>query len=165
MLTTQPSWTNAIKSRHQPFRTTVTTSKKNSMALYAEPGGHVAKRPRVDFSASPQIHITTTSATTNQSLAASAALSAINHGILSPQYIEQQLTRKSHEPEKPNHILLFTVLNPTYPITCDVLNTICAPDRKSTLWTPVTSRTRMPSSAWKKKKNNKIKKKKILYSY
>ena len=38
-----------------------------------------------------------------------------------------QLNRKSHEPEKPNHILLFTVLNPTYPITCEVLHTICSP--------------------------------------
>ena len=36
-------------------------------------------------------------------------------------------------------------------------------DRKSTLWTPVTSRSRMPSSAWKKKKNKKTKKKKKKY--
>ena len=36
--------------------------------------------------------------------------------ILTPQYIEQQLTHKSHEPEKPNHILLFTVLNPHYTV-------------------------------------------------
>ena len=54
--------------------------------------------------------------------------------ILSPQYIEQQLTCKSHEPQKTNHILLFTVLNPTYPdlkysppVTCNVLNNICSP--------------------------------------
>ena len=109
------------------------------MALYAEPGGHVAKRPRVDFTASPQLHITTTSvaASTGSQGSAGGLGSASsgagggahgNHGgILSPQYIEQQLTRKSHEPEKPNHILLFTILNPTYPITCDVLNTICSP--------------------------------------
>ena len=31
------------------------------------------------------------------------------------------------EPEKPNHILLLTVLNPNYPITCEVLHTICSP--------------------------------------
>ena len=29
------------------------------------------------------------------------------------------------------------------------------PDRKSTVWTPVTSRSRMPSSAWKKKQQKK----------
>jgi heterogeneous nuclear ribonucleoprotein L len=87
------------------------------MALYAEHGGHVAKRPRVDYSAATQLQITT-------------ATGNLGHhgggggGLLSPHYIEQQLTRKSHEPEKPNHILLFTVLNPTYPITCDVLDTI-----------------------------------------
>jgi len=118
------------------------------MALYAEPGGHVAKRPRVDFSAAAahaamgaqatQLHITTSTSPTSalqqlggqlgSSQAAAAALGgSTNHGILSAQYIEQQLTRKSHEPEKPNHILLFTVLNPTYPITCDVLHTICSP--------------------------------------
>ena len=115
------------------------------MALYAEPGGHVAKRPRVDFSsaaaaaqaaAATQLHITTsTGSHHNNAVSASAAAAALqgagsaatHHGILSAQYIEQQLTRKSHEPEKPNHILLFTVLNPTYPITCDVLHTICSP--------------------------------------
>ena len=110
------------------------------MALYAaaaDPGGHVAKRPRVDFSAGPQLQISATSASPasgalalQQALTSSAAAAshaAAASGILSPQYIEQQLTRKSHEPEKPNHILLFTVLNPTYPITCDVLNTICSP--------------------------------------
>ena len=110
------------------------------MALYAaaaDPGGHVAKRPRVDFSAAPQLQISTTSPTSASVAATAAAFQAATSaaaaasqqaaGILSPQYIEQQLTRKSHEPEKPNHILLFTVLNPTYPITCDVLNTICSP--------------------------------------
>ena len=34
-------------------------------------------------------------------------------------------------------------------------------DRKSTLWTPVTQWSRMPSSAWKKKKKTKQKQKKI----
>lgn len=99
------------------------------MALYAEPGGHVAKRPRVDFSA-PQLHIISTTASGGVSAPPSAVTAntvVSAGGVLSPQYIEQQLTRKSHEPEKPNHILLFTVLNPTYPITCDVLNTICTP--------------------------------------
>ena len=117
----------------------MSTEYIHNMAMYAEPGGHVAKRPRVDFTASPQLHITTTSLASSQGngLGGVSALSGVgghNHasggaggGILSPQYIEQQLTRKSHEPEKPNHILLFTVLNPTYPVTCDVLNTICSP--------------------------------------
>jgi len=116
----------------------MSTEYIHNMAMYAEPGGHVAKRPRVDFTASPQLHITTTSLASSQGnglggVSASSGVGGHNHaaggaggGILSPQYIEQQLTRKSHEPEKPNHILLFTVLNPTYPVTCDVLNTICS---------------------------------------
>lgn len=29
--------------------------------------------------------------------------------------------------EKPNHVLLFTVINPAYPITVDVIHTICTP--------------------------------------
>lgn len=33
--------------------------------------------------------------------------------------------RKGQEPSKPNHILLFTIINPMYPITVDVLHTIC----------------------------------------
>eukprot|EP00095_Tigriopus_kingsejongensis_P004688 snap_masked-scaffold678_size113531-processed-gene-0.4 protein:Tk04688 transcript:snap_masked-scaffold678_size113531-processed-gene-0.4-mRNA-1 annotation:"heterogeneous nuclear ribonucleoprotein l isoform x3" len=100
------------------------------MAMYAEACGHVAKRPRMDFQPTFQptaIHLT--AATTGGGLAAALAPSgAIPHnGILSQHYIEQQLNRKPAEPEKPNHILLFTVLNPTYPITCEVLNTICSP--------------------------------------
>ncbi|KAJ8321028.1 hypothetical protein KUTeg_002615 [Tegillarca granosa] len=31
------------------------------------------------------------------------------------------------DPRAPNHILLFTVLNPQYPITVDVMHTICGP--------------------------------------
>ena len=98
------------------------------MALYAETGGHVAKRPRVDFHNSAATVAAAAAAgsgtTTNPTALQIAAAGA---GILSQQYIEQQLTRRSQEPEKPNHILLFTVLNPTYPITCEVLNTICSP--------------------------------------
>ena len=158
------------------------------MALYAETGCHVAKRPRVEFApqtAQQQIHAHATAAAAQQAAAvqaaaalqlaaATASVPAVsaaagvptgaqpagavpqqnlsqNHsnnvtltpaghgatvttpsssvaggggvgcggggggGILSQHYIEQQLNRKSHEPEKPNHILLFTVLNPTYP--------------------------------------------------
>jgi len=159
------------------------------MALYAETGCHVAKRPRVEFppQTQQQIHAHAAAAQQNAAIQAAAALqlaaatanvpavsaaavptgappanlSHQNHtnnvtltpaghgsiptsgtaptslagggggggggGILSQHYIEQQLNRKSHEPEKPNHILLFTVLNPTYPITCEVLHTICSP--------------------------------------
>lgn len=32
--------------------------------------------------------------------------------------------------EKPNHILLITVMNPAYPITTDVIHTICSPSGK-----------------------------------
>ena len=48
-------------------------------------------------------------------------------GNFSDKYIEQQLIRKKHEQEQPNHILLFTIFNPTYPITCDILHKICSP--------------------------------------
>ena len=94
------------------------------MALYAETGGHVAKRPRVDFHNSAA---TLAAAGVNAGNPTALQIAAAGAGILSQQYIEQQLTRRSQEPEKPNHILLFTVLNPTYPITCEVLNTICSP--------------------------------------
>ena len=162
------------------------------MALYAETGCHVAKRPRVEFPPQTQQQIHAHAAAAQQAAAvqaaaalqlaaATASVPAVsaaavptgapaaavpqqnlnqNHsnnvtltpaghgstvtsaitpssslggggggggGILSQHYIEQQLNRKSHEPEKPNHILLFTVLNPTYPITCEVLHTICSP--------------------------------------
>ncbi|KAK9745092.1 RRM-like domain [Popillia japonica] len=33
--------------------------------------------------------------------------------------------RKRQEETKQNHILLFTIINPMYPITVDVLHTIC----------------------------------------
>lgn len=36
--------------------------------------------------------------------------------------------RKDMEPEKPNHIILITIMNPAYPITVDVLHTICSPN-------------------------------------
>lgn len=119
--------------------------QQTEMALYAEAGGHVAKRPRVDFhqttafhhqpaATAAALHLTAAGGMTaaaalgmpaNAATAAAAVLGG--NGILSQHYIEQQLNRKPAEPEKPNHILLFTVLNPTYPITCEVLNTICSP--------------------------------------
>lgn len=80
-----------------------------AMTLYEDNFGHVAKRPRIDYN-------------TNQFDARGG------HTILlPPQLVEIQLAKKSNEPEKPNNVLLFTVLNPTYPITCDVLHTISSP--------------------------------------
>lgn len=37
------------------------------------------------------------------------------------------LRRKRPENLNPNHVLLFTIINPVYPITVDVLHTICSP--------------------------------------
>ncbi|UYV74984.1 HNRNPLL [Cordylochernes scorpioides] len=37
---------------------------------------------------------------------------------------------RNTEDEKPNHILLMTIMNPAYPITVDVINTICTPNGK-----------------------------------
>ncbi|XP_037821182.1 heterogeneous nuclear ribonucleoprotein L-like [Lucilia sericata] len=37
------------------------------------------------------------------------------------------LRRKRPEAARPNHILLFTIINPFYPITVDVLHKICNP--------------------------------------
>jgi len=86
------------------------------MAFYAESGGHAAKRPRVDYH----------QAGVAQSGGGGGGGVSIP-AIMSPQYIEQQLNKKPAEPEKPNHILLFTIFNPNYPITCEVLHTICSP--------------------------------------
>ncbi|XP_067007690.1 heterogeneous nuclear ribonucleoprotein L isoform X2 [Anabrus simplex] len=36
--------------------------------------------------------------------------------------------RKRSDNEKANHVLLFTILNPVYPITVEVLHTICSPN-------------------------------------
>jgi len=47
--------------------------------------------------------------------------------LLPPQLVDIQLNKRTNEGEQPNHVLLFTVLNPTYPITCDVLHTITSP--------------------------------------
>ncbi|XP_037500916.1 heterogeneous nuclear ribonucleoprotein L isoform X1 [Rhipicephalus sanguineus] len=37
---------------------------------------------------------------------------------------------RGQEEEKPNHVLLMTILNPAYPITVDVIHTICTPSGK-----------------------------------
>jgi len=86
------------------------------MAFHSENFGQpIAKRPRVDF------HSTGISNISGQSN------NGNNPVVMPSHYVEQQLNKKPIEPEKPNHILLFTVFNPHYPITCEVLHTICAP--------------------------------------
>ncbi|CAL4059557.1 unnamed protein product [Meganyctiphanes norvegica] len=37
------------------------------------------------------------------------------------------MANRKGEPETPNHVLLMTILNPAYPITVDVIHTICQP--------------------------------------
>ncbi|EEC12852.1 heterogeneous nuclear ribonucleoprotein L, putative [Ixodes scapularis] len=37
---------------------------------------------------------------------------------------------RGQEEEKPNHVLLMTILNPAYPITVDVIHTISTPSGK-----------------------------------
>ncbi|KAK8385413.1 hypothetical protein O3P69_016316 [Scylla paramamosain] len=37
------------------------------------------------------------------------------------------MAHRKGEPETPNHVLLMTILNPAYPITVDVIHTICQP--------------------------------------
>ncbi|KAG5897413.1 hypothetical protein JTB14_032105 [Gonioctena quinquepunctata] len=46
-----------------------------------------------------------------------------NTGFNNPSTEEPR--RKRPDDSKPNHILLFTIINPMYPITVDVLHTIC----------------------------------------
>ena len=91
------------------------------MAFYAESGGHAAKRPRVDY------HQAGVIAQAGSGVGSGSGGGVTIPAVMSPQYIEQQLNKKPSEPEKPNHILLFTVFNPNYPITCEVLHTICSP--------------------------------------
>ena len=71
-----------------------------AMPLYEDSRGPLAKRPRVDYN------------TNNRE--------RIGHPILlPPQLVEIHLAKKSSEGEQPNHVLLFTGHNPTYPITCE----------------------------------------------
>merc|ERR1719412_2428892 len=69
----------------------------------------VAKRARIDYNTNYE------QATTTHPI------------LLPPQLVDIQLNKRTNEGEQPNHVLLFTVLNPTYPITCDVLHTITSP--------------------------------------
>jgi len=78
-----------------------------AMPLYEDTMAPLPKRPRVDYN-------------TNH-------IERVGHPVLlPPQLVEIQLAKKSSEGEQPNHVLLFTVLNPTYPITCEVLHTIAS---------------------------------------
>ena len=47
--------------------------------------------------------------------------------LLSSDYIKSKLKRTLDQTIKPNKILLFTVINPLYSITCDTLRKICLP--------------------------------------
>lgn len=70
--------------------------------------GPLAKRPRIDYNTNYE--------------------QRLGHPVLlPPQLVDIQLNKRTNEGEQPNHVLLFTVLNPTYPITCEVLHTITSP--------------------------------------
>ena len=78
-----------------------------AMTLYEDELGPLAKRPRVDYNTNYEAH---------------------HHPLLlPPQLVEIQLAKKSAADEAPNHILLYTILNPAFPISCDVLHTISNP--------------------------------------
>ena len=77
-----------------------------AMTMYEEELGPLTKRARVDYNTNYE---------------------TLGHPfLLTPQLVEIQLAKKPAE-EVPNHILLYTVLNPTFPIACDVLHTISNP--------------------------------------
>ena len=70
--------------------------------------GPVAKRPRIDYNTNYE--------------------QRIGHPVLlPPQLVDIHLNKRTNSGEQPNHVLLLTVLNPTYPITCEVLHTITLP--------------------------------------
>ncbi|XP_022918490.1 heterogeneous nuclear ribonucleoprotein L isoform X2 [Onthophagus taurus] len=48
-----------------------------------------------------------------------------NNRVHTSNYATEEPRRKRQEESKPNHVLLFTIINPMYPITVDVLHTIC----------------------------------------
>ncbi|XP_049819298.1 heterogeneous nuclear ribonucleoprotein L isoform X2 [Aethina tumida] len=51
--------------------------------------------------------------------------SANNRGHTGNYTATDEPRRKRQDEAKPNHVLLFTIINPMYPITVDVLHTIC----------------------------------------
>ena len=63
----------------------------------------------------------------NNTIKTTDEVAGINERRLSKDYIDWQLKRIPEKTEQPNHILLFTVFNPSYAITCDILCTICSP--------------------------------------
>ncbi|XP_017771210.1 PREDICTED: heterogeneous nuclear ribonucleoprotein L isoform X2 [Nicrophorus vespilloides] len=51
---------------------------------------------------------------------------AVNNRSHTGSYgVSEEPRRKRQDDSKPNHVLLFTIINPMYPITVDVLHTIC----------------------------------------
>ena len=47
--------------------------------------------------------------------------------ILCSEILKSKVQNNFDQVKRPNKILLFTVINPTYPITCDILYKICSP--------------------------------------
>ena len=47
--------------------------------------------------------------------------------LLSSEIVKSKLQTNFDQVKQPNKILLFTVINPSYPITCDIMNKICSP--------------------------------------
>lgn len=91
---------------------------------------NVAKRRKIEFETTntTNFHPSIPSTTEDNAIKTINPISTTNGRRLSQEYIEWQLQRKPNKIEKPSHVLLFTVLNPTnYNITCDVLYTICSP--------------------------------------
>ena len=88
-----------------------------------------AKRRKVD------IHLADTSFFMNESQSCDKkagyieSAKTIKNGphFLSSNYTKLDCQRNLNHTQMANKILLFTVINPTYPITCDILHKICTP--------------------------------------
>merc|ERR1712223_170613 len=113
--TGHPTLHAARNTCHQQPTAHIKTSRQIALHMY-DTDGHVppvAKRARIDY---------------NTNYEQQAAVRTTTHPILlPPQLVDIQLNKRTNEGEQPNHVLLFTVLNPTYRITCDVLHTITSP--------------------------------------
>lgn len=48
-----------------------------------------------------------------------------NNGNINNNNSQEEPRRKKHEASRPNHILLFTILNPLYPITVVSSDFVC----------------------------------------
>ena len=103
---------------------------------------HPPKRRKLDFQLKNEENIKSSSPDVNKTIGSKEDLPtctiryndnlelvvANDGGNISQNYVQWQLKRKfNHLSVPPNHILLFTVINPFYPITCDVFRTMCLP--------------------------------------